>query len=63
MKKLVSSISAALVLITLMVFTALAQTAASEPGSSVEAEKIIQAFTTKEAEFRRALNQYSFKRD
>src|ERR1043166_30459 len=25
--------------------------------------KIIQAFTTKEAEFRRALNNYSFKRD
>src|SRR5688500_19473753 len=27
------------------------------------AEKIIQAFTAKEAEFRRALNNYSFKRD
>lgn len=63
MKKLVSSISAALVLFTFMAFTASAQTAVMEPGNSAEAEKIIQAFTTKEAEFRRALNQYSFKRD
>ena len=63
MKKLVS-FSAALVLLTLMAFTASAQqTAVLEPGNSAEAEKIIQAFTTKEAEFRRALNQYSFKRD
>lgn len=63
MKKIVSSISAALVLITLMVFTASAQTAAVDATNSAEAEKIIQSFTTKEAEFRRALNQYSFKRD
>jgi TonB family protein len=28
-----------------------------------DADKIIQAFTTKEAEFRKALNNYSFKRD
>src|SRR5918992_862029 len=63
MKKIVSSISAALVLFTFMSFTASAQTAAMEAGNPAEAEKIIQAFTTKEAEFRRALNQYSFKRD
>ena len=31
--------------------------------SPAEAEKIITAFTRKEAEFRRALNLYSFKRD
>src|SRR5215510_8157519 len=31
--------------------------------SQVEIDKIINKFTTKEAEFRRALNQYSFKRD
>src|SRR4030095_2101278 len=31
--------------------------------SPAEAEKIIAAFTRKEAEFRRALNLYSFKRD
>ena len=30
---------------------------------SPEAQKIIQTFTAKEVEFRRALNQYSFKRD
>lgn len=63
MKKLVSSISAALVLITLMVAATSAQTAVMQPGNSAEAEKIIQAFTVKEAQFRRALNQYSFKRD
>ncbi len=28
-----------------------------------EPDRIIQAFTAKEAEFRRALNNYSFKRD
>lgn len=31
--------------------------------SPAEADRIISAFTAKEAEFRRALNQYSFKRD
>src|SRR6266850_1078791 len=31
--------------------------------SPAEAERIINSFTTKEAEFRRALNSYSFKRD
>src|SRR5882672_4770865 len=29
----------------------------------VEVDRIIKSFTTKEAEFRRALNEYSFKRD
>ena len=32
-------------------------------GPAVDSEKIIASFTNKEAEFRRALNQYSFKRD
>ncbi|HEX8097558.1 MAG TPA: TonB family protein [Pyrinomonadaceae bacterium] len=31
--------------------------------SQAEVDRIIRAFTTKETEFRRALNQYSFKRD
>jgi TonB family protein len=31
--------------------------------NSIESEKIIARFTTKESEFRRALNSYSFKRD
>jgi TonB family protein len=33
------------------------------PADGVDAEKIIAAFTAKEAQFRRALNNYSFKRD
>src|SRR5215510_10693301 len=31
--------------------------------STTEADRIIRAFTTKEQQFRHALNQYSFKRD
>jgi len=41
---------------------ALAQTSVSGPDLP-DANKIIQAFTAKEGEFRRALNNYSFKRD
>jgi TonB family protein len=63
MKKILSSISAALVLLTVMNFAASGQTQVVEPGNSAEAEKIIQAFTSKERQFRTALNQYSFKRD
>jgi TonB family protein len=33
------------------------------PASQAEIDRIVHAFTAKEAEFRRALNQYSFKRD
>ena len=55
--------NAALVLIAALGLTALAQTPAAGPPNSIEAEKIIQAFTTKETQFRRALNNYSFKRD
>jgi TonB family protein len=55
--------NAALVLIAALVLTASAQTPAAGPPNSVEAEKIIQAFTAKETQFRRALNNYSFKRD
>jgi TonB family protein len=39
------------------------QTAATGPTDTIDADRIIRAFTTKEAEFRRALNSYSFKRD
>ncbi len=63
MKKIVSSISAALFVITLLISAVMAQTAVIDAGNSAESQKIIQAFTAKEAEFRRALNQYSFKRD
>jgi TonB family protein len=41
---------------------AMAQTSVSGPGLP-DATRIIQAFTAKEGEFRRALNNYSFKRD
>jgi TonB family protein len=37
--------------------------AANGPTNTIDAERIIRAFTTKETEFRRALNTYSFKRD
>ena len=33
------------------------------PLTPAEAQRIIQTFTTKESQFRRALNEYSFKRD
>ncbi|HEX3249458.1 MAG TPA: energy transducer TonB [Pyrinomonadaceae bacterium] len=38
-------------------------TAANGPTNTIDSERIIRAFTTKETEFRRALNTYSFKRD
>jgi TonB family protein len=41
----------------------MAQTNSSGAPAPGENEKIIQAFTAKELEFRRALNNYSFKRD
>src|SRR5688572_10041663 len=66
MKNHLSLFSAALVITGLMALAVSPQTTAqtTDPQvNSAEAEKIIQAFTTKEAEFRRALNQYSFKRD
>lgn len=55
--------NAALVLIALTALNISAQTRIAGPPNSAESEKIIQAFTSKETEFRRALNQYSFKRD
>src|SRR6267142_4373786 len=55
-------------MVAVIVFTLAARKspAQSELNSSIsaaEAEKIIGSFTLKEAEFRRALNSYSFKRD
>jgi hypothetical protein len=55
--------NAAVVLVALMALNASAQTPAAGPGNSAEANRIIQAFTTKETQFRQALNNYSFKRD
>ena len=56
-------IIAALALMAVATFTGLAQTAADGPINPAEADRIVRAFTAKEAEFRRALNSYSFKRD
>ena len=49
----------------LTVSSALAQSPSPSPGnlSQAEIDRIITAFTTKETEFRKALNLYSFKRD
>lgn len=59
----ISSIIAALALVVLTTLSVSAQTATSGPADQVDAERIIRTFTAKEAEFRRALNTYSFKRD
>ena len=58
-----SLIIAALALVVLSALVVSAQTGANGPSDSVDADRIIRAFTAKEAEFRRALNNYSFKRD
>jgi TonB family protein len=58
-----SLIIAALALVVLSALGVSAQTGANGSMEPVETDRIIRAFTTKEAEFRRALNSYSFKRD
>lgn len=63
----ISSLIAPLALLVLSSFTVMAQPNQNvgQNGSAnpADVDRIIQAFTTKEAEFRRALNSYSFKRD
>lgn len=61
----ISSLIAALACLALSSFSVMAQTSPNGSGSMSPAnvDHIIQAFTAKEAEFRRALNSYSFKRD
>src|SRR5215217_1008547 len=54
---------AMLALLALSSFSVLAQTNGAGSMDSVESNRIVRSFTTKEAEFRRALNSYSFKRD
>jgi TonB family protein len=56
-------LNVALVLLGLMAVNVSAQTQAGGPPNAADADRIIQAFTTKETQFRRALNNYSFKRD
>ena len=57
------SIVAALVLLAVCAFTARAQTNGNSGMAPAEVDRIIRTFTSKEAQFRRALNSYSFKRD
>jgi muconolactone delta-isomerase len=56
-------IIAALALLVLSAFSVMAQTNGNGSMPPAEVDRIIQAFTSKEAEFRRALDSYSFKRD
>jgi len=59
------SVAAFIVLFSSAVTLVRAQTSAAERGtlSSAEVDQMIKAFTTKESQFRKALNEYSFKRD
>jgi TonB family protein len=61
----ISPLVAVVALVVLTTLNASAQTQAVAPGppDTIDAARIIRSFTTKEAEFRRALNSYSFKRD
>jgi TonB family protein len=56
-------LSLALLLIAAAALNVLGQTETAGGLSSAETDRIIQAFTSKETQFRNALNQYSFKRD
>jgi TonB family protein len=59
----IPTMMAALVLLALSACSVLAQTNTNGAMDPAEADRIIRSFTAKEAEFRRALNSYSFKRD
>jgi hypothetical protein len=61
--RFISFVSFALILIASVTFNVSAQTETTGGMSTAEADRIIKAFTSKEVQFRRALNQYSFKRD
>jgi TonB family protein len=53
----------ALVVLTTLNASAQVKTQAAGPADTVDTARIIRSFTAKEAQFRRALNSYSFKRD
>jgi len=60
----ISPIIAALAMLGLSALSVMAQSTGNGGGMPpAEVDRIIQAFTAKEAEFRRALNSYAFKRD
>lgn len=54
---------AALALLVLSALGVMAQTSGNGDMSPAEIDRIVKAFTAKEAEFRKALNSYAFKRD
>src|ERR1043166_8621571 len=63
-----SPLVAAVALLVLTAFNSSAQVqpqpaSTTGPANTIDSARIIHAFTTKEEEFRRALNSYSFKRD
>ena len=59
------SVAAFIILFSAAVTLVRAQTSAAEPGtlSPAEIDRVIKTFTARETQFRRALNEYSFKRD
>ena len=60
----ISPIIAALAVLVLSALSVMAQSTGNGGGMPpTEVDRIIKAFTAKEAEFRRALNSYAFKRD
>jgi TonB family protein len=59
----ISPIILALALVVLFPFAVSAQADQNGALGSTEIDRIVQAFIAKEIQFRRALNQYSFKRD
>src|SRR5689334_12646026 len=70
MKRALMRTSPFVAVVALLVLTAVdtsaqvqPQPATTGPADTIDSARIIKAFTTKEAEFRRALNSYSFKRD
>src|ERR1043166_5754031 len=63
-----SPLVAAVALLVLTAFNSSAQVqpqpaSTTGPANTIDSARIIHAFTTKEEDFRRALNSYSFKRD
>lgn len=56
-------LSTALLFLSLFAVSVSAQTNGNDGMDPAEAERIIKTFTAKETQFRRALNNYSFKRD
>lgn len=63
LRKAIFKIPISLLVFFLLTTAGIAQTPTSGGLSQAEIDRIVQRFTAKEAQFRQALNQYSFKRD